>query len=311
MSVALSAPRYSFVKFTQVEPLLCLDDVSLCLPVYSPVSDLKFQVRVTVSGDDTAWFNVPYNEGPVSYVDSIQAGICFDCEPTAVFPVGFFSFSAQWRKIEEGESQDVWVGNFSAYSNAYFDTLDKSQCFRLCFYRVKTTVGSNTVIGLTQPIITCTDTCFYKITDVCYTSVVTYGNNEDNYGFIYTDDNGDPNWTNRIRLPFYLRSMQMPSEERSYIKSDGSKVKLFERIEEEYELITDWMKKEHHRNIKVMLGHDTLTITNVNAGMINNTNFVCREAYEIQWQDPDMITAVATTKVVRADALTLNNHNCN
>jgi hypothetical protein len=310
MSVVLAAPKYSFVQFTTVEPLLCVDDVNLCLPVNSP-TDIKFQVRVTVSGEDLTWFNVPYNDGPVSKVQTIQAGICFDCEPTVVFPTNFFSFSADWRKIEDGEGQDVWIGNFSSYSSAYFNTLPQGQCFKLCFYRVETVVGSNTVLGLTQPIITCTDTCFYKISDVCYTSLVTYGNNEDNYGFIYTDANGDPNWTNRIRLPFYLRSMQMPSEERSYTKSNGEKVKLFERIEEEYELVTDWMKKEHHRSMKVMLGHDTLNITNSNVGIVSNNDFICREGYEIQWQDPDMITATATTKVVRADALTLNNHNCN
>jgi hypothetical protein len=106
--------------------------------------------------------------------------------------------------------------------------------------------------------------------------------------------------------------MQMPSTERSYVKSDGVKKKLFERIEEEYDLHTDWMNKQWHKCMRVLLGHDNISVTNDNDIPRTSMAIVCREAYDISWPDVKHYdTAPAKTKVVRSEAISLINNNCN
>lgn len=323
MAVQLSSPRYSFVAldligkpgadgtFSTAQPELeagCADAIPLCLPV-SALGNLNFQIFAQVSGSDKDWFEV-VAEGGTKY--TVYAKVCVDCE-TQTFDANSFNWKGTWRKIVT-DTTDVWVGNFTETgSNQTFTDLIAGDCFNICFHKVLVaTARPNVVEGATTTVMECTTTCFVKITDTCYTTVFFYQNNEDNHGFIYTDANDTVNFTNVVRLPCYLRNMQLPSQERSYIKSNGAKKKLFERTEEEYDLIIDWMPKQWHKNMKVLLGHDGIVVSNDNDSPTTNMTVICREAYEMDWpEEINYPNCPAKTKLVRSEAISMINTNCN
>lgn len=310
MAVTLTTPDHSFVQIGSGElDASCVPEIALCLPVYV-LNDLSFQVIANVPKADEPWFEVEFEEASETRKHTIWGMICRDCEnPLSEFSETSFSFTGTWTQIAEGGTgADTWLGNFTANGQEeLFNLLEAGECFNICFYRVKVNVLDLTqVVGVTTTLIACTETCFNKITDPCFTSWFTYKCYENSFDFNYENS-----FVNQIRLPCYLSNMQLPSEELSYTKSSGAKIKLSERIEEEYDLNIDWMPKEWHKKLKVLLSHDYITINNINDGPVTNMAIVCREKYEINWPDIPWRTAPAKTKVIRSEALSLTNSNCN
>ena len=317
MAVTLKTPTYSFMQIGAGElDAGCVPDVNICLPVQA-LTDLSFQVMALVDKADQAWFEqideAHSGEGVVTK-QTIMAMICHECtNDEDNFFTNAPSFTGTWTKIEDGVSgPDIWIGNFTFNGHDdLFNAIPLGFCFNLCFYRVYLTtdfVGAISISFVNTTLIACTDVCFQKIDDACYTSLFTYKCYENSFDFDYAND-----FINKVRLPCYLRNMQLPSEEKSYIKSDGSKIKLYERIEEEYDLIIDWIPKEWHKKLKVLLAHDYITIDNTNDAPVSNAKIICREKYEITWPDLpwNWKTAPAQTKVVRSESLSLINTNCN
>lgn len=308
MAIVLSAPTHSFVQINDPATLQCAHPVGLCLP-YSSSSDFSFQIIATVTGDDKTWFQ--QHDGTFLY--TILPKTCIDCANAAAGPLlpNSFPWRATWRRTVTGDT-DVWIGNFDTTAgDALFDTYPMGQCFNLCFH--KAGLNDDLSIGnLTTTSIACTDTCFVKTDgEDCFTSYFSYYNREDSMSFIYTDAAGEQNFQNTVRLPCYLRDMQLPSEEKSYVRSDGTKIKLYERIEEEYELVTDHMYHTWHKRLKVLLAHDRITIRNsYMAGYLQSWPIICKEKYDIQWPDMPSQVATAKTKVIRSGALSLINNNC-
>ncbi len=315
MAVTLSNPPYSFVEIYNPRTIVddCMEDIPLCLPVKGQL-DLSFQIIASVTGSDKDWFNQNSTSGEDTFKSTVWARICSECgniDPEEPNINTSFSWSGVWRKIETGGT-DIWIGNFTGTLNpARFNALTVGECFKICFYRVQYNIEDvTTLTGVTTTLIGCTETCFVKITDECYTSRFTYGCNEDTNGFIYTDESGDINFTNAVRLPCYLRNMQLPSSEKSYVKSSGAKTKLYERTDEEYDLVIDYMPNQWHKNMKVLLGSDNTQIQNVNSSGNTYWPFVNNEKYDIGLPDEDYPNKPATTKIVRSEALSLINSNC-
>lgn len=314
MAVTLSAPPYSFVQITEPERATgCVDEFNLCLPIKA-LSDLSFQLIANVPKADEPWFEVEFDEAGDTMKHTIWGMICVACDNTGEFGPTSFSFTGRWRQIAEGGSgADTWLGNFTFNGQEeLFNELVSGGCFNICFYRVKINVLDLTeVVGVTTALIACTDTCFQKIDDDCYTSFFTYNNKEDSMGFVYTHPiTGAVNFANQVRLPCFLRDIQFPTEEKSYKKSNGDRVKLFARIDEEYELKVDWVYKSWHKRIVVLLHHDTIRIDNDNDGSLSNMHITCDEKYEINWPEEPYQLAPAKTKVKRAAGINIVNSNC-
>ncbi len=322
MAITFSAPAYSFVQLVQpssgVAP--CVPDVPICLPVYSPL-DLSFQLIARVTGDDKSWFEVEYNPTssgeitPPAQRDTIWGKVCRQCgnqsadEPSLATS---FAWSAVWQRISTGTA-DVWVGNFTYTGNpGVFNQLAYGECFNICFFRVTALRNTtNRIEAMNTTLQACTAVCFQRVVNACFTSYFVYSCNENTFGFRYLDGTGAPNFTNRVRLPCYIANMQLPSDEKSYTLSNGTKLKLYERIEEEYDLLIDFMPRQWHINLKVLLSHDNLNIQ-MQGGETGGPlyGFICREKYDIAWPDMPYANATAKTKVVRSAAVSLINNNC-
>lgn len=306
MPLLLTSSRYSFFQPSpfNVEEKGCVDEVPVCLPVYA-LTDLRFQIILYVDGEDKAIFE----QTVMDTFSTIKAGICEDCEAQEPTPAQPVHFPATWYKVEtgEGSNPDKWIGVFQ-YDNTVEWAIEPGQCFRICFYK-----WQNGFSGLATTFITCTNNCFQRIADRCYTSLFTYRCKENQFEFDYVIETelSSATFTNSVRLPCYTRNMQLPSEEKSYQKSNGTFVKLMERIDEEYDLIVDFVPKDWHQKIKVMLAHDTITISNPNETENQNHGIICREKYEIKWQDFPYMNAPAETKIRRNAILVRTNSNCN
>lgn len=304
---SLRTPQYSFVQMTHLNAAQCPSMVDPCLPIYE-LEDIQFQVFAVVNGDDSNWFEKQFTAGDLTFKYTVYAKICFDCEEelTSLEP---FEYSAHWTKISDEDGQQLWAGRFYfSGDNTTFNNIEPGVCWNLCFYRVQVPVSApNTIIGITSINKGCTYTCFQKINDPCFTTKFRYTNNEDAFNFLYEDSGLI---FNQVRVSAYLRDMQLPSQQKVNTRSNGVKKKLFERIEEDYELVIDWMPKQMQKAFKVMLSHDDILLTNTNEGFNSFQRFVCEEKYDIKWPEIPYPQAQAFTRVKRAEALSLINSNC-
>lgn len=133
--------------------------------------------------------------------------------------------------------------------------------------------------------------CLIYTCDLCYTTHITYRNNEDAYGFIYCLGE---DFVNKVRLPFYLSGAQFPDEEEIYFKSNGQARILSSITRKEYQLRTDSIPEWMHEAFKLALSHDSVTITgNVYSGEIRKNG-----NYRVEWDDfPGRYIGQGTTTV--------------
>lgn len=88
-------------------------------------------------------------------------------------------------------------------------------------------------------------------------------------------------FTNRVRLPFYLRAPQWPTTRNSFRKADGSIVNLSVVVEKTYQGVTDSMTKEFHEKLVIALSHDNVTIE----GQRLDSGVVLDGDYQVSWND--------------------------
>ena len=222
--------------------------------------------------------------------------------------------------ISDGPPSAIAVVSFNNQTIASLDDIPiygyggrigVGDCFKFVLVEYWHSAGTPNVPHQIQTI-GCTN-CFKRVDELCYKTLLSYINNENNFDFYY--NNGTKlNNQNRVLLPFYLHSPQLLHEESSYQKSDGTYLKLFERIEEELLLQTDYMPQSWHRKLKVALAHDSVFMGNPNYDDLIplGTNFICRDDYQIAWNEnvKDLQLAQASTKVKVSAALSLLNSNC-
>ncbi len=279
----------------------------VCLPVYSK-NDIQFQflITCTTTAEDTAIRNGASGvEGPQLL---FTLGAYTDC----------LNFQEQLAPPERHATLHIYPlgapGSMQFLATVNSWPIDKiatylpGQCIFLNVLMEDATdlISRFSVLGCTG--------CLQKIADPCFTSVIKYRNNEDAFYLTYNTvgfNAVDEAFYNTVRLPFYLHSLQLPTEEKTYTKSDGSKLQLYARMDREYSATVDYLQKEHHLMLAIALRHDILLITSINENGIEDSEFVLSEAYQLQWPAmPRYALAQASFKVMQSDPVQLTNNYC-
>ena len=145
---------------------------------------------------------------------------------------------------------------------------------------------------------------FQKITNDCYTSLLTCNCNENAFGFYY-----NAGQVNQVRLPFYLSRPTHPQKKEVYINSKGVHQTLSAFVEKEYQLQTDWMIELFHECMAIALSHDTIIIKNSNIRE-KTVQVISSDGYTAEWNnDHELITAPGKGKV-RVSSFGYANNNC-
>jgi len=259
MAITYSSPLFSFLQLSESDPT-CSSSERPCLPV-KELNDLAFQMIASVTGADKATF---YD------TVFINAAISFDCKASLLTEE---NWTGTWFKttIGAGSEPDIWVGNFVYNTGAIWSLIDINQCFGIILYAEG---GAE---------VACFDTCFKKITDDCYTSVIGYRNNENAFDFDYSEST----FFNRVRLPLYLHSPTNSEEQKTYSKSNGSSVKLMHRIWKDYRVKTDYFTDGMLERFAVATAHDGVYIT-CSYSDLSNAQFIRTEKVEIDWQEENI-----------------------
>jgi len=305
-----------------------------CLPM-AYLSDWRFQVFITEYGDMPNPDDANYRRYYVGIIDHNQCG--GDIPTTLRYGGNELTFiDLSMHPITMPNGQVIkGVLNLNNVPNPFVQIVYSEfeegewqpeqitpiavgECFRLSIWEDIIAEDTDDVV-LQRRVISCTN-CFVKVEpDNCYHSYFSYSCNENSYGFLYNVFVGDPrngvtaSFKNYGYLPFYLHSPNLPSEEKSYKKSDGTNIKLYERVDEEFTLETDYMDSRLHKCMKVMLGSDDLQIFNDYFRLKESVDFICKESYDIAWEkikQKPMQRAKATTKVLNKYPLYLLNANC-
>ncbi len=305
MAVRIHLPDYSFHN-TQLVNDTCNTGPSFCLPVYDK-NDIAFNFLVECSSLEAASLSA----GDWKII-AVVSNTCIDELPADNYPYTWQYEATLYPVIEADNlpANYLFVAHMSPTSGTQIADLTTGSCFSLTLMLRKsdsTPPNRLTILGCVG--------CYSKIDDVCYTSRIKYLNKENAYGFTYKTANYDAyanNLYNTVRLPFYLYNYQMPKEEKNYQKSDGSSIKLYSRIDREYDVKVDYMPKQMHERLNIAFEHDKVLITNTNESGISDTPFVCKEKYELVWPDvPEYNMAMGKTTIKTAQAASLLNSNCN
>ena len=294
MPLSVYSPDYSFFTFSNQPEWNCVEDVSEALPIQS-FSDLNFQY---FTDNDTFNHEVVYQRLFI---------IPCDCDTLKFEPPADGTQQAEFR----------FTGNQTTYSGQYDNILTVTgfagnnidsyynfgDCFQFCLVQVLYFISDNTIAE--QNTIACSNTFVYTSSD-CFTSLVSYRNNEDSMSFDYETYN---TFKNKVRLPLYLTRPQLPSDKEDYRKSDLTYQNLSEVVRKEFILKTDYLSDYLHEKIKIALASDDLIIDNENARV--NDNFLSRNDYSIEWnEDIEIKQAQASCTLVLSEALAYRNSNC-
>lgn len=88
-------------------------------------------------------------------------------------------------------------------------------------------------------------------------------------------------FTNRVRLPFYLKQPQWPTERSVFRKSDGTTKVLSIVVRKTYQGVTDQMSKEFHEKLVIALSHDDVTVE----GSRLDSGVVLSGDYQVEWNE--------------------------
>ena len=88
-------------------------------------------------------------------------------------------------------------------------------------------------------------------------------------------------FSNRIRLPLYLKTPQFPTEANRFRLSNGESKTLSVTIRKQYNAVTDYMSQTMHQRLVIALNHDTVSIE----GDRYVGGVTVDGEYEITWPD--------------------------
>lgn len=146
--------------------------------------------------------------------------------------------------------------------------------------------------------------CFQRIPDTCYSSQLTYLNNENAFGMLYPSDT----WKNVVRLPIYFRNPQTKNDQEVYVRSNGTRTKLFARLSKQYQGLVDNVTEEVHQKLVIAMSHDNVTFVTD-----NNYSLECTFENEYNNNYPEILMGM---NVWTADFLVMEtpfdeqNNNC-
>ncbi len=172
MSVSIRSPRFSFVRFGSPADNYntCSDSrVQFCLPVFG-ADDIAFQfialATTAAEADGLCADNL------------VKVGLVRDCEQEG-FDIDFdtlYDLQPEKIRISDLEVLYNWPYGFPGFSLLY--AVDD------CFY-VRVVIDHPDLGEITA----CSN-CFQRIAEDCYTSVVEYGADENQFGFNYCGGGG-------------------------------------------------------------------------------------------------------------------------
>ena len=159
MAITLSAPRFSFVQFSESNAVTSCNftDIHLCLPVYD-ANDVAFQFIAVTDTEQEADDLCDLDN------DKIKIGIVENCAD------GFLlEFNDKPNRFRIAPKQVLY--NWSEGLPGFDSEIEVGGCFMV-----------KIIIDETYSF--CSN-CFQRIGDPCHTSVVEYGNDENGFGFNY------------------------------------------------------------------------------------------------------------------------------
>jgi hypothetical protein len=236
----------SFVNFKEeifLTQRVCGIVRPFCYPIYE-AADLAFQCKVNILGLGV----VDFDETKISLIDA--NGDVYDT---------LLGVTHEEELIDEGIYQLHFNFNESELMNGWAI----GDCYRL---RVEIYIAPEEGepfyenLGDSQ-------CCFQRIPDTCFSAKMTYYNNENAMDFVYADNT----WANSIRLPITFRNPNVLNDQDVYIRSDGTRKKLYAKLSKQYQGITDYITEEAHQKLVVALSHDNVTFVTDNDYLLTCT----------------------------------------
>lgn len=111
---------------------------------------------------------------------------------------------------------------------------------------------------------------------------------------------------NRVRLPFYLRQAQFPTDTRGFRLFDGTMKNTSVVVRKVYQAVTDQLPEHMHEKLVIALSHDNVTIEGARyAGQVAKDG-----DYQINWQDFIDYPIADANFQVQVTPYDVTNNNC-
>ena len=231
MATSLFDLQNSFVRFNEQEFITdndCGVVVDTCLPICE-ADDIRMQFLVTTNDYANA--------------NAIQTALIIRRKKDGVFT----TVTSVFKQVTliSGTTYLVYL---TFIGSNLLSSLNDGDCFQiqLIFPRDEPPAYLSTT----------SITCFKYSVDKCFTSKITYTNNEDAFGFYYASNL----ILNSIRLPMYAVNPAFDIEQKTYVRSNGIRTKVFARLAKKYKFVTDFLTEELHQKLVVALNHDNVLI---------------------------------------------------
>lgn len=220
---------------------------------------------------------------------------CDDEYPEISGIVVFLNATGSARNVSLNEYYGSGYVNYPPTPIA--DLIPAGQCFRYC------------ILDEADEPVGCSNLFYREVTE-CKTTVFTYWNEENAYGFKYItyDDNGTTRMTeNTIRLKVNFSRPDFNVEENVYRQPNGFQQRISTVISKEWLARTSWLSPEQHERLLIALKHDYVSIYNSERGI--NYRMTQIGDYEINYPDVDSPTAPAEFRINDYQQNNVNN-NC-
>ncbi len=281
-------PKYSFVKFGEPESIIsCCEGQSIfCIPVVEE-NDTFFQFSLK---GDTPLEGYQIFNAPASTVQlKLLKGIGNTPETVGVNVLRNWTVddSLVFERFRATDLETVFI-----WKNVFKNIVSFVKCNECFELAVTVSIGDTTITRVSS--------CFVRSCDSCYTSVLEYSGDQDDFGFRYC--NGEA--VNRVRLPFYFRHPILSTDRAIYNRSNGTIKTTRSTTSKEYSALTNNLPEYVHEKLVVALNHDTTMIV----GDRYSGGFQVSGEYAINWVE-NLCTATASFKALVSPYLVKNN-NC-
>jgi hypothetical protein len=222
--------RNSFITFNDQTIYLTQRECAIvkpfCLPIFE-ASDLYFQVQIDTDIEEFT-VQTPIIKVVIGEVQYNVTGVTANIELIA---------------------DTIYCVSYNFEGSNLLDNVDIGECFNILIsFEVDEVRFTATSVQ-----------CLQRIPDICFTSKITYSNIEDAFGFIY-----QTNQVNKIRLPIYFKNPQPQNDQKVYVRSDGTRKKLYARLSKKWLGLVDMTTEEVHQKLVVALSHDNITFVTDN-----------------------------------------------
>ncbi len=162
MALNIISPKNSFVQFAESDTISgCgVESFGLCLPVLND-NDVAFQFIIQADSEGEA--DILCDRAN----DQITVGICTDCDSDTIL-----DFTDKPSRSRISLTQVLF--NWSAGLPDFASVISHAECFHI---KIKTSQYATTYTWCSN--------CFQRITDGCFTSVVDYTGDDNQFGFDY------------------------------------------------------------------------------------------------------------------------------